>query len=188
MMVSRFVLPAMAVFFAVGGTAQAQNSMKPGLWETRVTKMTVDGKDMLSQMNAAQEQMRQALAKMPPEQRKKMEAMMPASGGSGMTHRMCITPEMAARDSAMAQQPPGAQCEAPKFSKSGNRSSFEMVCKEARGQMVIKGDTQFSGDQMKSKVESVTTEAGGARRITQTESEMKYLGSDCGAVKPMGKG
>lgn len=185
MRTSPIVLSVLTVILTAGAGVQAQSSLKPGLWETRVTKMTVDGKDMLSQMGAAQEQMRQALAQMPPEQRKKMEAMMPAPSSQGMAQRMCITPEMAARDNAMVQRPPRAECESPKFTKNGSQSYFEMTCKQGRGQTVIKGETQFAGDQMSSKVESVTSEPGGVRRITLTESQMKFLGSDCGSVKPI---
>lgn len=172
------------MLLAASGAAQAQVAMKPGLWETRMIRMTVDGKDMLSQMNAAQEQMRQSLAKMPPEQRKKMEAMMSGQGGDMTTQRICISPEMAARDGAVA--PPRAECSPPKIARSGNRSSFEMTCKqEGGGQVVSKGETQLSGDQMNSKMEAVTTEPGGARRVTQTETQMKFLSSDCGKVKPV---
>jgi len=171
------------MLLAASGAAQAQVAMKPGLWETRMIRMTVDGKDMLSQMSAAQEQMRQSLAKMPPEQRKKMEAMMSGQGGDMMTQRICISPEMAARDGATA--PPRAECNPPKITRSGNRSSFEMTCKQGGGQVVSKGETQLNGDQMSSKMEAVTTEPGGARRITQTETQMKFVSSDCGKIKPV---
>ncbi|WP_423455865.1 hypothetical protein [Ottowia sp. VDI28] len=91
----------MPILLAASGAAQAQSTIKPGLWESKIVRMTMDGKDALAQMNAAQEQMRQAFAKMPPEQRKKMEAMMPAQSGDSGTHRICISPEMVAKDGAL---------------------------------------------------------------------------------------
>lgn len=172
------------MLLVASGAVQAQVAMKPGLWETRMVRMTVDGKDMLSQMSAAQEQMRQSLAKMPPEQRKKMEAMMAGQGGDMMTQRICISPEMAAKDGAMA--PPRAECGPPKITKSGNRSTFEMACKQENGgQVVSKGETQLNGDQMNAKMEAVATEPRGARRVTQTETQMKFVSSDCGNIKPV---
>ncbi|WP_431777461.1 DUF3617 family protein [Ottowia caeni] len=177
---------AFSMLLAASGAAQAQTTMKPGLWETRVIQMTVDGKDMAAQMNAAQEQMRQALASMPPEQRKKMESMFSSQGAGGMTHRICISPEMASRDSAVVPRQQRAECGDPKITKSGNRSSFEVMCKHADGsQTVSKGETQFAGDQMNTKVETVSTEKGGARRTSKTETQMKFLSSDCGSVKPV---
>ncbi|WP_051237620.1 DUF3617 domain-containing protein [Ottowia thiooxydans] len=178
------VLPALSMLIAASGAAHAQ-SVKPGLWDTRVLKMTVDGKDMLSQMNAAQEQMRQAMAKMPADQRKKMESMLGGQGGDAMSSRICISPEMAAKDNAMFQQPPNSDCDAPKFNKSGNRMNFEMSCKHEGGRTVAKGETVFGGDEMSSKVEAVMTGAGGAKRTSVTETQMKFVSANCGTVKPV---
>ena len=47
--------------------AQGPTGMKAGLWETRTTAMSLDGKDMLPQMLAAREEMRKSLASLPPE-------------------------------------------------------------------------------------------------------------------------
>ncbi len=176
----------LSIFLAASGAAQAQNAMKPGLWETRIVQMTVDGQDMAAQMNAAQEQMRQAMASMPPEQRKKMESMFSARGAGSMTHRICISPEMASRDSAVVPRQQRAECGEPKIAKSGNRTSFEVMCKHADGsQTVSKGETQFAGDQMNTKVESVMTEKGGVRRTSRTETQMTFVSSNCGSVKPV---
>lgn len=179
-------LGALSLFFVASGVAQAQNAMKPGLWETRIIQMTVDGQDMAAQMNAAQEQMRQAMASMPPEQRKKMESMFSAQGAGGMTQRICISPEMASRDSAVVPRQQRAECGEPKITKNGNRTSFEVMCKHADGsQTVSKGETQFAGDQMNTKVESVMTEKGGVRRTSRTETQMTFVSSNCGSVKPV---
>lgn len=183
---SRAVLVSMSILLASSGAAQAQNAIKPGLWETRIIQMTVDGQDMAAQMKAAQEQMRQAMASMPAEQRKKMESMFSSQGAGSMTQQICISPEMASRDSAVVPRQQRAECGEPKITKSGNRTSFEVTCKHADGsQTVSKGETQFAGDQMNTKVESVMTEKGGARRTSKTETQMKFVSSNCGSVKPV---
>ncbi|MET4576116.1 DUF3617 domain-containing protein [Ottowia thiooxydans] len=184
MKVAQIAVPVLTVLLAATSVAQAQ-SVKPGLWDSTVLRLTVDGKDMLAQMNAAQEQMRKSLAQLPPDQRKRMEAMMSAQSGGGATSRICISPEMAAKDGSMFQRPANSECETPKFSKNGNRTNFEMSCKQGGTQTVAKGETLIAGDQMTTKVDAVVTEAGGVKRTSVTETQMKFVSSDCGSVKPV---
>jgi len=187
MKISRLILPTLCLLGAASGAAYAQNDLKPGLWETRIIQMNVDGKDMMAQMNAAQEQMRQALAKMPAEQRKRMEGMFSGMGmGMGGTQRICITPEMAARDNAMVPQDKRAQCEAPKVKKLGDGHNFEVACKRDNGDRIVsKGQVRFAGDLVKTNMEAVATKAGGARNTTVMATEMKFVGSNCGSVQPV---
>ena len=184
MKIAQIAVPVLTMVLAATSVAHAQ-SVKPGLWDSTVLRLTVDGKDMLAQMNTAQEQMRKSLAQLPPDQRKRMEAMMSAQGGSGGTTRICISPEMAARDGSMMQRPANSECETPKFTKNGNRINFEMNCKQAGTQTVAKGETLLAGDQMTTKVDAVVTEAGGVKRTSVTETQMKFVSSDCGSVKPI---
>lgn len=171
----------------VAGSPYAQTpGMKAGLWELKTVKQVVDGKDMQAQMAAAQAQMKQAMANMPPERRKQMEATMGRQGaamsGSGAM-RMCISPEMAARDKPMVD--PEGKCEPAKVSRSGNRTSFEFNCKTATGSMVGRGDSTFAGDTISSRMDMTMTDAKG-KHTMQSESQMKYLGADCGGLKPVG--
>ena len=147
----------------------------------------MDGKDMQAQMSGAQAQMQQAMADMPPDQRKQMEAMMARQGAAmsgGGAHRMCISPEMAARDKPLVD--PEGKCEPAKVSRSGNRTSFEFNCKSDGRSMVGKGDSTFAGDTITSRMDMTPTDATG-RHTMQTEQQMKYLGADCGALKPVGQ-
>lgn len=187
MPVSRFILPVLTMSLALASAthAQASGGLKPGLWESRVLKLNVNGQDMLSQMSAMQEQMRQAMAKMSPAERKQMEAMMGAQMADPMMQRICISPEMAARDESILPRPEDAQCEQPKIKRSGQRTTFEVACKTREGPMLTKGESLVSGDRVDTKVETVVTTAGGGRQVSLTESTMKYLGKDCGSVKPV---
>ena len=97
---------------------------------------------------------------------------------------MCISPEMAARDKPMVD--PEGKCEPAKVSRSGNRTSFEFNCKSDGRSMVGKGDSTFAGDTITSRMDMTTTDATG-RHTMQTEQQMKYLGADCGALKPVGQ-
>ena len=173
---------------SLAGPALAQGSgLKPGLWEVKQLKQVMDGKDMGAQMAAAQAQMQQAYANMPPAQRKQMEAMMakqgvapPAAAGAG-GQRICISPEMAARDKPMVD--PEGRCEPTKFSRSGNRVSFEVNCSFEGQQMSGKGESTTSPDSVSTKMDMVMTGRDG-RHTMQSETQMRWLGADCGGVKP----
>ncbi len=178
-----------SIVMVASGSAQAQEVMKPGLWETNIIKMTVDGKDMLAQMNAAQEKMREMFAKMPPEQRKRMETMLSGTGaglGAGAaSQRVCISPAMAAQNSGSVSAPPRAECGKPKINRAGSRTHFELVCKPANGgELVSKGETLVAGNQMSTKMEGVHTKPDGTRSVSITETQMKFVGTNCGDVKP----
>jgi len=178
----------LAVLITLSGTAFAQsNGLKPGLWEMKQISQVMDGRDMTAQMAAAQGKMQQAMAKMSPEQRKQMEAMMggqamPAQAASGGGTRICISPAMAARDKPMVD--PEGHCEPAKVSRSGNKSSFEFNCNANGRSMVGKGESTVSGDMITTRMDMATTDANG-RHTMQSESQMKYLGPDCQGVKPM---
>ncbi|MDR0477695.1 MAG: DUF3617 domain-containing protein [Desulfobulbaceae bacterium] len=155
--------------------AQGADAPKPGLWERRTLKMTMNGQDMLPQIKAAQEQMRKSMVNMPPEQRKKMEA--------AMGDFICVSAEMAKNEWTTVPRPEGANCDEPKLNRSGDRTSFEMACKQGGGTVTSKGETAVTGDQITIKVESVTTEAN-AKHVMVVEEQMKFISSDCGGIKP----
>src|SRR3990172_9735463 len=183
----RLIVAATLAVLASSPCAQTAG-MKAGLWEMRTLKQVMDGKDMQAQMAAAQAQMQQAMANMPPAQRKQMEAAMAKQGAAmsgGGAMRMCISPEMAARDKPMVD--PEGKCEPAKVSRSGNKTSYEFNCKTAGGSMVGKGDSTVAGDTITSRMDMTTSDATG-KHTMQTESQMKNLGADCGGLKAGGRG
>ena len=164
--------------------AQGPTGMKAGLWETRTTAMSLDGKDMLPQMLAAREEMRKSLASLPPEQRKKAEAML-AQQGDPLSRRICVSAEMAKRDQPMIPRPHNAECDQPKIDRQGNRTTFEFACKQAGGSVTGKGETVVAGDLITTKIETNGKDASGKAHTMQADTQMKYLGSDCGSVRPL---
>ncbi|MFT4196168.1 DUF3617 domain-containing protein [Ottowia sp.] len=180
------VLIGLCAASAVGAAqAQGPGGLKAGLWESRTLKMAMDGKDMLPQMKAAREQMQKSLAGMPPEQRKKMEAMMGAQGADPTVQRLCVSAEMARKDQALVPRPARADCAEPRLNRSGNRTAFEFSCRQGGGTVTGKGETLAEGDQISTKVETVSTDAGGARHAMVAETQMKFVGADCGGLKPL---
>lgn len=170
-----------AALAVVAVPALAQTIMKPGLWELRTTKQVMDGQDMLAQMAGVQAEMQKMMANMSAAQKKQMEAMMGKQAGTaGNVHRICISPEMAARDRPMT---PDDRCEPARISRSGNKLSFEFNCTTDGRTMVGKGESILGGDTVNSRMDMVMTDARG-KHTMQTESQMKYLGADCQGIKP----
>jgi len=174
--------PAMCLWAAAvaltAGQAQAQ-SIKPGLWELRAVKHMVDGVDQSAQMAAAQQQMKAAMAKMPPEQRKQMESTM--AGMTNGTHRLCISPAMAAQDKPV--MPSDAKCDPPISKRSGSRTDYEFSCQQGGNTVKGKGQSEVSGDRVVTRMD-MTTSGPQGKHTMQTESEMRFVSADCGNVKP----
>jgi hypothetical protein len=141
----------------------------------------MDGRDMMAQMAGAQAEMQKMMANMPAAQKKQMEAMMGKQAApAANVHRICVSPEMAARDKPMT---PDDRCEPAKVSRSGNRTTFEFNCTTDGRTMAGKGESVVSGDTIGSRMDMVTTDARG-KHTMQTESQMKFLGADCQGIKP----
>ncbi len=170
---------ALALF---ASTAQAQ-STKPGLWEI---SHKVGGN---AQMDAAMAQAQKQMAAMPPDQRKMMEEMMAkqgvtlptASAGGGMALKLCITPDMAARNEMPSQQE--GDCQTTISSRTGSSMKVKFVCTNppttGEGTYTFTGDTAYTMDMKihtthQGKPETMTMSGGG-----------KWLSSNCGNIKPM---
>ena len=180
----RYVPIAVAGMLIAAG-ASAQN-MKPGLWEVTNNMKSGSG----GQMEQAQVQMQQQMAKMTPEQKKMMQDMMAKQGmqmgsgpGGGMSVKTCITKEMAARDELPMQQ---GDCRTTNQQKSGNTMKFAVACANppstGEGQVTLTSPEAFS---MRMAVQS---KAGGQSHTVNMEGTGRWLSADCGSVKPMPMG
>jgi hypothetical protein len=94
---------AVLVMATWGGGGRTTSSAQGGLWEMQMQGGSVGGAGMpdAAEMNKAMQQMQAQLAKMPPEQRKMIEAQMgnvgiAMSGNGGI--RICLTDEDIKRD------------------------------------------------------------------------------------------
>ena len=156
--------------------------MKAGLWEVKTIRQVIDGQDMRAQM----QQMQQQMASLPAEQRKQMEAMMGGQGigmGPGGATRMCISEEMARRDTPVVD--PDGQCQPTRMSRSGNTVRYEIDCMMDGRRSQGKGESTFSGNSVHSRMDMVTMDSTG-RHTMQSESQMNYLGPDCKGLAPVG--
>jgi Protein of unknown function (DUF3617) len=162
--------------------AHAQ-STKPGLWEM-TQKMGGN-----AEMDQAMAQMQKQMAGMSPAERKMMQDMMakqgvtvpaPAAGG-GMSMKMCITPEMAAKQEMPVQTE--GDCTTTVTSRSANVVKMNFVCKNppssGEGTYTFQGDSAYT-----MKMLMKTTHQGKPQNVTM-DGQGKWLSANCGNVKPM---
>jgi len=174
---------AFVMMFLFSCAAHAQTAgMKPGLWETKVVRQMVDGRDMTAQIAAAQAKMQEAMAKMTPEQRQQMGSMMKGMAGQGGNMRMCISAAMAARH--FMQHDPSNHCPSATATTSGNKTTFSFNCTNNGRTSVGHGESIFNGDTISSHVEVDSTDAKGNHTM-QMDAQMTYVGSDCQGIAPM---
>jgi hypothetical protein len=156
-------------------------STKPGLWEIQ---SKVGGNPQMEQQMA---QMQQQMANMPPAQRKMMEDMMAQQGlnlkvgkGGAMAVKVCITPEMAARQE-MPSQTEG-DCKTQIGARTGNTMKVNFTCtnppSSGEGTYTFRGDTGYD---MAMRFKTVND--GKPTNMTMTGTG-RWLGADCGKVKP----
>lgn len=165
--------------FAVGASAQ---DLKPGLWEVSSKLTSASG-----EMEKAAAEMQAQMAEMPPEQRKMMEGMMAkqgvkmgADGPGEMIAKTCMTQEMVERNEIPAQQ---GKCKTTSQSRAGNTLKMAFTCTDppSSGDGVY---TIVSPESYTSKL-VVRTTANGRPETMNMNATGKWLGADCGSVKPM---
>ncbi len=170
---------ALLGFCALGASAQ---SLKPGLWEI-THQMKMGSGEMNDKMAAMQQQ----LANMPPEQRKMMEDMMAkqgvkmgAAGPGGMSIKTCMTKEMVERNQVATQQ---GDCTSTPSPRVGNTMKIAFTCTKPPSSG--EGQITFSGSEAYTMKMKVNTQVRGKPESMDMEGGGKWLGADCGEVKPL---
>jgi len=173
----RHLAAAALVVFACAAGAQ---NLKPGLWEVTHQMKTGSG-----QMEQSMAQMQKEMAGMPTEQRKMMEEMMAKRGGksgpaAGASVKVCMTREMVEKNELPAQQ---GDCTTTHQSRKGNTMNMAFSCTNppstGEGQVIFKGPEAYS---MKMVMSSTVN---GKPEKMNMDGSGKWLGADCGNVKPV---
>lgn len=171
------VLLAPLVLFAQPAMAQ---KLKAGVWETN-NKMGAGGGKLQQAMAMVQQQ----IAGMSPEQRARIEGAMANQGvvlsNDGVIAKVCITPEMAARQELPVQQGSHGSCSFQHAAVVGNTMQYSFSCTnpQARGE----GTATLLSPTAYTASTRVTTTATGASETVNIESSARWLGADCGSVK-----
>lgn len=175
----------LALLFA--GLAAAQFStlahaqqMKPGLWEFKQTPQLDPAR------KAQMEQAQKAMESMPPERRQMMEQMMAKNGismnmaGGVITVKTCVTKEQAERNMAPVNQ--HGNC-TQDVKRSGSTIQTHFVCtdpaSEGEAVVTLRGNEGFTNDV------TIRHQRQGKTETTKVSGEGRWLGADCGDVKPM---
>ncbi len=178
---SRSLLALPCALLAWLGAAQAASPpMKPGLWEVTVLSREMNGQPM-PDMSAM---MAKRMDKMPPEMRAQIEAQMKAhgvqAGPKGGTIRSCVSPEMI-RDNLWQQHE--GRCQNAGATQSGNTWTLNFSCRdpEAKGEVraTFKGGDSYSSEM------TMTTQRKGQPMTMRMRHDARWLGADCGDLKPM---
>lgn len=161
------------------GVAHAQN-IKPGLWEFRQTPQLDPAR------KAQMEQAQKALESMPAEQRQMMEKMMASRGvnvsmsGGAIAIKTCVTKEQAERNMAPVTQQGNCSQDSK---RSGNTIRTHFVCTDPASEgdavVTLRGNEGFTNDV------TIRHTRQGKTEVTKVSGEGRWLGSDCGDVKPM---
>jgi hypothetical protein len=179
MTIRRPVLAALAA--ATLALPAAAQQLKPGLWE-----MSNHVNDSSGRLAGAMAEAQKQMAQMPPEQRRMMEQMLAqhgvqlSSGSPGaMVAKMCLTPEMVKNnDLPMSQQ---GNCTHQRSPVSGGKMTFSFSCTDPKasgdGEITFKNDSSYT---MKARVLQ-----GGAGDVMTVDSSARWLGADCGSIKPL---
>ncbi len=178
-------------------------TLQPGLWEVAsklptgnsdIAKLGAQSQDARSnmpamsseQMAAMMAQMKDQIAKMPPEQRKLVEQNMAAMQNMRMnndgttTMKLCMTKEMIARNQLGGQK---GKCTHSPVDSSGSTRKFSFVCTDpatkGEGSYTMLSPTSYTGSMTINSVQD------GKPQTMTIASSGKFVNADCGNVKPM---
>jgi Protein of unknown function (DUF3617) len=211
---ARHARAAGATMLAISlSTAVWAQSIQPGLWETsskiaggsgeagqklsqlqnQTANMSPEQRKAMEQMmspeaqKARMAQMQQQLAKLPPEQRKAMEQAMSAMsnmsmGSDGNTMiKMCITQEMIDRKDWMGKTE--GKCTRTASPAVGNVQKFGFTCTDPASSG--EGTLTFQNKNSYTSSMKINMVRNGKPESITFEGSSRFLGADCGAVKPI---
>ncbi len=149
-------------------------NVKEGLWEVTVTHS-------MSGMPAMPNIPPDALAKMPPDQRARIEAMMNGQPSTDV-RKECITKEKLEKHSAFSAN--RGDCTRTVVSSTGSKLELKFHCEEKQsssdGTFVMEA---LASDNVKGTMHSVIKTSSGKTMNMDFTITSKYLGSACGEVQ-----
>lgn len=163
----------MACAASAGENPIAGLTIKPGLWEIQ-HKTAVNGQQLPD--------MQQIMASVPPGMRGQVEDMM-KQNGAGLTEKgltVCVTPEQIAK-AEFANDPKG-HCQTVDVKRAGNKLTVKMRCDDPKGE----GETEVTqiDPEKWTSITHMTVEQQGQPQAIKSEATGKWLGANCGTIKP----
>ena len=166
-------------FVATSLAAQAQSSLKPGLWEQSSTLKSQSG-----QIEKAMAEAEAQIARLPAEQRRQIEAMMKERGvsiGNGATTvRMCLT----AQDIEQGNIPVQAgDCTQKVLSRDDTALKVSFTCQTNPPSSGV-GEVRLLSPTATLATAKVDTVVNNKPERIDTTQKGTWLSDDCGDVKP----
>jgi hypothetical protein len=150
--------------------------VKTGLWES--TTITEIGGMAMPSMPP------EVLAKMPPEQRAQMEAMMNRGSGNPVTSQSCVTEKDLER--GLRPEPTKEQsCKVDSISSSGKTQETHVTCTTSRGKSTGVFKMTATSRESYEGTMDMNTAANGRPMTIKMRLKGKWLGANCGNVKPI---
>lgn len=172
-MKKEIVMGAVLLLPLVAGAADIKAlAVKPGLWEVTVTSKVQLPDEMLSKMS--------------PDQRAQMEAAMAARGGQASgpkVFKACLTQESLSR--ALNFGADGRQnCQRKLFSSSPTKQEVDVECTQENGKFAGRMTFEALSPEAGKGTMQMTREGGMGLMKINVAVSTRYLGPDCGDVKP----
>jgi hypothetical protein len=170
------------LILAIAAPCSAQ-TMKPGLWDINTLMKSADG-----EMEKAMAGMQAAMASMPADQRKQMEDMMAKQGvkigsgsGGALNTKVCMSKEMVERNSLPMNNAGNCTEKRGPLVNGRMKASFSCTKPPSSGE----AEFRFNGDTAFSMIMNSTTTMRGKTEKMSMESNGRWLGADCGEIKPL---
>ena len=184
-MKAALILPTLITLVAAtAGQANAQ-TLRPGLWQGFIaTPGKTPHVDPMAEYIA---QVKKDMAKMSPEERKEAQALLDEAASNGIEHtadgilaKACITKQQVANSHLLfgRDQQPGCTEKRSPFLAGKTTMTFECTRpQKSSGSLIIqfKGDTAYS---------MTGTASYGPGKAVAVSGWGKWLGNDCGKIKP----
>jgi hypothetical protein len=166
-------LSAVTTIAAVAGAPSAP-PVKTGLWEVTTTRQDESGQTQPGMEKAAA-----AMKDMPPEMREQMSAMMKARGfdmsaGGGGAIRMCLNKDSFDRGQWQGMQ---GDCTTTYSAQSGSSWKWHSTCPSMKSES--DGEAHFINP------ENYNVKIMGRPKTMVMTMTAKWLGSNCGDIKPV---
>jgi hypothetical protein len=172
---ARPVIVAFALLVtAFGAQAQTAPPIKPGLWQVH-SEREVNGQKVPDAS--------ERLKNLSPEKRAQFEAMMKQHGiesGPGDMRRVCYTRETLAKDPWANSL---TDCKATFSSRSSSGWKWHTSCPKSG--LEADGEAIFTNQENYVVTSTTVSKTGDTVRNSRTTMTAKWLGSDCGDVKPL---
>lgn len=157
--------------------------VKTGLWEVSSTRSS----EGMPQMPAAPQIPPEVLAKMPPAQRAQIESAMraaqqQATGGTSVK-KTCVTREALQRGLSFGTKT-RPSCKQTVQTHSRTRWEMELTCNERGGHQTVHVQYQAPRPDIINGTVEITMNNGGRRMSMKQVMRGRWLGPDCGNVKP----